>query len=79
MCFISLCDSLFFKPFTFRFLFILLGPKGKAKSYHEIGRSIATLMSDEVILKYLYFLIGYAYLLGVNFMFPNTVFIVIVL
>ncbi|CAJ0931147.1 unnamed protein product [Ranitomeya imitator] len=30
------------------FLFILLGPKGKAKSYHEIGRSIATLMSDEV-------------------------------
>lgn len=32
----------------FRFLFILLGPKGKAKSYHEIGRAIATLMSDEV-------------------------------
>ena len=31
-----------------RFLFILLGPKGKAKSYHEIGRAIATLMSDEV-------------------------------
>uniref|UniRef100_A0A4W6FQR1 Anion exchange protein n=1 Tax=Lates calcarifer TaxID=8187 RepID=A0A4W6FQR1_LATCA len=30
------------------FLFILLGPKGKAKSYHEIGRAIATLMSDEV-------------------------------
>ncbi|KAA0717382.1 Electrogenic sodium bicarbonate cotransporter 1 [Triplophysa tibetana] len=29
------------------FLFILLGPKGKAKSYHEIGRAIATLMSDE--------------------------------
>ncbi|NXV51858.1 S4A4 protein, partial [Uria aalge] len=33
---------------VFRFLFILLGPKGKAKSYHEIGRAIATLMSDEV-------------------------------
>lgn len=32
----------------YRFLFILLGPKGKAKSYHEIGRAIATLMSDEV-------------------------------
>ncbi len=31
-----------------RFLFILLGPKGKANSYHEIGRAIATLMSDEV-------------------------------
>ena len=31
-----------------RFLFILLGPKGKAKSYHEIDRAIATLMSDEV-------------------------------
>uniref|UniRef100_A0A670ZUI8 Anion exchange protein n=1 Tax=Pseudonaja textilis TaxID=8673 RepID=A0A670ZUI8_PSETE len=35
-------------PVPTRFLFILLGPKGKAKSYHEIGRSIATLMSDEV-------------------------------
>lgn len=34
--------------FICRFLFILLGPKGKAKSYHEIGRAIATLMSDEV-------------------------------
>lgn len=34
--------------FVCRFLFILLGPKGKAKSYHEIGRAIATLMSDEV-------------------------------
>lgn len=32
-----------------RFLFVLLGPKGKAKSYHEIGRAIATLMSDEVL------------------------------
>uniref|UniRef100_A0A673NH02 Anion exchange protein n=1 Tax=Sinocyclocheilus rhinocerous TaxID=307959 RepID=A0A673NH02_9TELE len=35
-------------PVPSRFLFILLGPKGKAKSYHEIGRAIATLMSDEV-------------------------------
>ncbi|KFP28382.1 Electrogenic sodium bicarbonate cotransporter 1, partial [Colius striatus] len=35
-------------PVPTRFLFILLGPKGKAKSYHEIGRAIATLMSDEV-------------------------------
>ncbi|XP_041956861.1 solute carrier family 4 member 4a isoform X1 [Alosa sapidissima] len=35
-------------PVPTRFLFILLGPKGKARSYHEIGRAIATLMSDEV-------------------------------
>uniref|UniRef100_A0A8C2DYM9 Anion exchange protein n=1 Tax=Cyprinus carpio TaxID=7962 RepID=A0A8C2DYM9_CYPCA len=35
-------------PVPTRFLFILLGPKGKAKSYREIGRAIATLMSDEV-------------------------------
>ncbi|XP_047197057.1 solute carrier family 4 member 4a isoform X2 [Hippoglossus stenolepis] len=35
-------------PVPTRFLFILLGPKGKANSYHEIGRAIATLMSDEV-------------------------------
>ncbi|XP_077087688.1 solute carrier family 4 member 4a isoform X10 [Siphateles boraxobius] len=35
-------------PVPTRFLFILLGPKGKGKSYHEIGRAIATLMSDEV-------------------------------
>lgn len=31
-----------------RFLFILLGPLGKGPQYHEIGRSIATLMTDEV-------------------------------
>ncbi|CAB1332399.1 unnamed protein product, partial [Coregonus sp. 'balchen'] len=35
-------------PVPTRFLFVLLGPKGKANSYHEIGRAIATLMSDEV-------------------------------
>ena len=32
-----------------RFLFLLLGPAGKAPQYHEIGRSIATLMTGEVI------------------------------
>lgn len=32
----------------YRFLFILLGPQGKAKSYNEIGRAIATLMVDDV-------------------------------
>ncbi|XP_056590177.1 sodium-driven chloride bicarbonate exchanger isoform X2 [Triplophysa dalaica] len=35
-------------PITTRFLFILLGPIGKGPQYHEIGRSIATLMTDEV-------------------------------
>lgn len=35
-----------------RFLFILLGPLGKGPQYHEIGRSIATLMTDEVRTKY---------------------------
>ncbi|XP_046723451.1 electrogenic sodium bicarbonate cotransporter 1 isoform X3 [Silurus meridionalis] len=35
-------------PVPTRFMFVLLGPKGKARSYHEIGRAIATLMSDEV-------------------------------
>ncbi|KTG02419.1 hypothetical protein cypCar_00027849, partial [Cyprinus carpio] len=34
-------------PITTRFLFILLGPLGKGPQYHEIGRSIATLMTDE--------------------------------
>uniref|UniRef100_A0A8C4QRI2 Anion exchange protein n=1 Tax=Eptatretus burgeri TaxID=7764 RepID=A0A8C4QRI2_EPTBU len=35
-------------PIPSRFIFILLGPPGKAQEYHEIGRSIATLMSDEI-------------------------------
>ena len=35
-------------PIPTRFLFILLGPKGNRERFHEIGRSIATLMSDEV-------------------------------
>jgi hypothetical protein len=35
-------------PIPTRFLFILLGPKGNQERFHEIGRSIATLMSDEV-------------------------------
>ncbi|XP_029023348.1 sodium-driven chloride bicarbonate exchanger-like isoform X2 [Betta splendens] len=35
-------------PITTRFLFILLGPMGKGAQYHEIGRSIATLMTDEI-------------------------------
>ncbi|NWH17107.1 S4A5 protein, partial [Grus americana] len=35
-------------PVPTRFLFILLGPVGKAKSYNEIGRAIATLMVDDL-------------------------------
>ncbi|XP_015214447.1 sodium-driven chloride bicarbonate exchanger isoform X4 [Lepisosteus oculatus] len=35
-------------PIPTRFLFILLGPLGKLQQYHEIGRSIATLMTDEI-------------------------------
>nr|XP_061799739.1 sodium-driven chloride bicarbonate exchanger-like [Nerophis lumbriciformis] len=35
-------------PIATRFLFILLGPVGRSPQYHEIGRSIATLMTDEV-------------------------------
>lgn len=31
-----------------RFIFIQLGPVGYQQRYHEIGRSMATLMSDEV-------------------------------
>ncbi|XP_051794717.1 electrogenic sodium bicarbonate cotransporter 4 [Acanthochromis polyacanthus] len=35
-------------PVPTRFLFILLGPPGKTKSYNEIGRAIATLMVDDL-------------------------------
>ncbi|XP_036948408.1 sodium bicarbonate cotransporter 3-like isoform X8 [Acanthopagrus latus] len=35
-------------PVPTRFLFLLLGPHGKAPQYHEIGRSMATLMTDEI-------------------------------
>lgn len=35
-------------PVPTRFLFILLGPSGSNLGYHEIGRAMATLMSDEI-------------------------------
>ncbi|KAK3521822.1 hypothetical protein QTP70_018557, partial [Hemibagrus guttatus] len=35
-------------PVPTRFLFVLLGPHGKVKSYTEIGRAIATLMVDDL-------------------------------
>lgn len=31
-----------------RFLFIMLGPSSHGEIYHQIGRSVATLMSDQV-------------------------------
>nr|ACR56333.1 anion exchanger 1 variant 2 [Anopheles gambiae] len=35
-------------PVPTRFIFILLGPPGSHGSFHEIGRAMATLMSDEI-------------------------------
>uniref|UniRef100_A0A915P492 Anion exchange protein n=1 Tax=Meloidogyne floridensis TaxID=298350 RepID=A0A915P492_9BILA len=35
-------------PVPTRFLFLLLGPSGHAAQFKEIGRAIATLMSDEI-------------------------------
>lgn len=35
-------------PIPVRFLFVMLGPSSNKESYHQIGRSIATLMSDQV-------------------------------
>ena len=35
-------------PIPTRFLFLMLGPSGQPGRYHEVGRAIATLMSDEV-------------------------------
>ncbi len=47
----SLSKGMFFSLILFslpRFLFVLLGPEGEAHRYHEIGRSMATIMTDEV-------------------------------
>lgn len=35
-------------PVPTRFIFLMLGPPGTPGRYHEVGRAIATLMSDEV-------------------------------
>ena len=35
-------------PIPTRFLFILLGPVGNRSRFHEVGRSVSTLMADEV-------------------------------
>lgn len=35
---------------AYRFVFFLLGPRAKVKAYHEIGRAVATLLTDDVSL-----------------------------
>ncbi|PAA63561.1 hypothetical protein BOX15_Mlig020841g1 [Macrostomum lignano] len=35
-------------PVPTRFIYVLLGPPGQSANFHEMGRSMATLMSDEV-------------------------------
>lgn len=37
-----------------RFMFVLLGPKDDRVDYHEVGRSISTLMSDKIFLESAY-------------------------
>lgn len=41
-------DSVLEVPVPVRFLFVLLGPPTTSMDYHQIGRSISTLMSDKV-------------------------------
>lgn len=41
-------DSVLEVPVPVRFLFVLLGPPSTNMDYHQIGRSISTLMSDKV-------------------------------
>uniref|UniRef100_K7GAT3 Solute carrier family 4 member 9 n=1 Tax=Pelodiscus sinensis TaxID=13735 RepID=K7GAT3_PELSI len=40
--------------FPSRFLFILLGPRAKVKAYHEIGRAVATVLTDELFQRVAY-------------------------
>ncbi len=53
IAFVRLSNAVFLGDLTevripTRFLFILLGPDGNQSRYHEVGRAIATMMSDEV-------------------------------
>lgn len=43
-----LLDGLVALPIPLRFVFILVGPNKPDFDYHEIGRSISTLMADKV-------------------------------
>uniref|UniRef100_A0A4W5NLY7 Anion exchange protein n=1 Tax=Hucho hucho TaxID=62062 RepID=A0A4W5NLY7_9TELE len=46
-------DSVLEVPVPVRFIFVLLGPPSTNMDYHQIGRSISTLMSDKVSSAYL--------------------------
>ena len=41
-------------PVPTKFIFVILGPMGNGAHFHEIGRSIATLFSDEVSIVIMY-------------------------
>lgn len=43
-----LLESVLEVPIPVRFLFLLMGPPTANIDYHQIGRSISTLMSDQV-------------------------------
>ena len=60
-------------PVPTRFLFIILGPKGNLTKYHEIGRSISTLMSDEIFHDVAYKAKGKAELLSAFDLFLDQV------
>uniref|UniRef100_A0A0K0FUB6 Anion exchange protein n=1 Tax=Strongyloides venezuelensis TaxID=75913 RepID=A0A0K0FUB6_STRVS len=52
-CFVRLKKSVNFGsitevPIPTRFLFLLLGPAGHGNEFHEIGRAISTLMTDDI-------------------------------
>jgi hypothetical protein len=44
----KILDNLTEVPLPVRFLFLLLGPEDSGMDYHEVGRSISTLMSNQV-------------------------------
>ncbi|XP_051839433.1 anion exchange protein 3 isoform X2 [Antechinus flavipes] len=43
-----LLESVLEVPVPVRFIFVMLGPRETSTDYHELGRSIATLMSDKL-------------------------------
>ena len=43
-------------PLPVRFVFVLLGPENSGMDYHEVGRSISTLMSNQVPWRFFVFL-----------------------
>ncbi|XP_036395861.1 anion exchange protein 3 [Megalops cyprinoides] len=60
MAFVRLSESVLLEsvlevPVPVRFLFVLLGPSQSNMDYHEIGRSISTLMSDKNFHEVAYF------------------------